>query len=173
LANTATPLTNAQQPTATLVPTLTPLPEIESSQIVPTESPPLAAVIENTPQSLIEEVDQTVEENPLPTAEPSAAAPPVAVAVAPRVESVRIEGAATGGTQKIAPSTVEPTAPLQVIGAGVVPTLAAEPYDSNITVQDEIGILNSDTFSYLVFVLIVAGLAGLMGFVSLRRRRRA
>jgi LPXTG-motif cell wall-anchored protein len=83
------------------------------------------------------------------------------------------ERAATpsANTQRKAGPTAEPTPPLQVVGADVVPTFDADAGEPAAGDGGNGLLLSVETASYLVFLLIIAGLLGLTGFVSLRRRR--
>ena len=74
-------------------------------------------------------------------------------------------------TQMITAPKAEPTAPLKVIGEGVVPTVGADLEEPDIIDQDSSSIVGSDSLPYLVFLIIVAGLGGLLWFVSFRRKQ--
>ena len=94
---------------------------------------------------------------------------PVAVAAAVEMGQERAVTPSVN-TQKKAGPTAAATAPLQVVGAEVVPTFEVAGGEPNPTDSGDGQLLSAETVPYVAFLLIIAGLLGLTGFVSLRRR---
>jgi hypothetical protein len=119
-------------------------------------------------------VQQKADDGSPPAEEVTQAATLAPVAVAQRISRSRIEEATAvpNVQQKSAPS-LEPTAPLEVIGQRVAPPLEQTSSEPAQAVEPAAGLLAPERLSYVVFALIVVGLSGLLGFVSYRRRRQA
>ena len=96
---------------------------------------------------------------------------PGPVAVVQRAKPGPAETSPSQGAQMIAEPKAEPTAPLTLNGEGIVPSDGAELGEPDITDQDSSSIVGSNSLPYLVFLIIVAGLGGLLWFVSFRRRQ--
>ena len=161
---TMTPVPLPQQTVATTIPTNTPAAAQETVPVVVTAG-------ESTPQIVLEntqEPELTTAVDAVPTRTSVVNSTPAPLAVVQRIKPATIEATPMQNTQQLA----EPTAPLQVIGEGVVPTAGSDLGEPDIADMDA-GTANvPEMLPYLVFLLIVAGLGGLLGFVSLRRRRQ-
>ncbi len=146
------------------------------SPALPQETPlPVAAPVEQQPQvgaGTVPEITETAEATASPAANPTETMAPILAAVVQRAKPDSREPL----PEQIAPNSdlpaVEPTAPLAVIGAGVVPTVGSELHESDRTNQETGSIKGIDYLPYLFFLIIVAGLVGLLLFVSLRRKQR-
>ena len=183
LPNTATS-TPAASPTAAAVvsPTATP----HAAQQAPTATdtavllqettlPPTAPPAEQQPQIAAEtalEITDTPEAVASAAAGPAETAAPVLAAGVQRAKPDARDPLPEQIAQSSDLPTVEPTAPLAVIGAGVVPTAGAEIRESDRAGQESGGLTTADYLPYLFFLIIVAGLGGLLLFVSVRRKQR-
>ena len=179
-ANTPTPSPTAAQ---IVIFTPTPLPRHSEEAAIPAENmvprpetavPASAMVTEQSSQIGTEEgrdmtgipvVIATL------TVVDAATTTPGLVSIVQRAKSGPEETRPSQDAKMIAEPEAEPTAPLTLIGEGFVPTDGAQLGEPDITDQDSSSIVGSDSLPYLVFLIIVAGLAGLLWFVTYRRRQ--
>lgn len=89
------------------------------------------------------------------------------------VRPERSETTPVFSTQKVAKPAAAATKPLPVIGANTVPSKEIDNDQSEMSGDAGSGIDAAEIMPYLGFLGIVVGLAGLLGFINLRRRRRA
>lgn len=108
---------------------------------------------------------------PTSTVVDAAAKTPGPVAVVQRAKPGAAETNLGQDAQMLAEPEAEPTAPLTLIGEGVVPTVGAELGEPDIKDQVSRNLVGSDSLPYLAFLIIVAGLGGLLWFVSFRRKQ--
>lgn len=174
-AHTSTPTAVSAESNAAAGASSTPRP---TEVMVATSSPPAEAVVVQVatrmpqeattqPESLTRIASREVKV----TVQRMASSTPVAVAVAEEIEQDQAATPSVNARKKAGP-TAQPTEPLQVVGADVVPTIEVDSGGSDAGDSRKGGPLNAETISYLVFLLIVAGLLGLTWFVSLRRRHQ-
>ncbi len=163
--------------------TPTPLPRQSEEQTVPVanQTQPqetvasVATELKQSPQTgPAEGLEMT--ETPVSVTAPAVASAatmtPGPVAIVQRAKADAKEPAPNQIAQTVDQPPAEPTMPLTVIGAGVVPLVHADSGPPELSGQNSSDIIGSDSLSYLVFLLIVSGLGGLLLFVSLRRKLR-
>ena len=151
----ATPVENLISPQETAVPAIAMVTE-QSSQIAPEGRQEMT----DTPVAI-----------PTSTVVDAAAKTPGPVAVVQRAKPGAAETNLGQDAQMLAEPEAEPTAPLTLIGEGVVPTVGAELGEPDIKDQVSRNLVGSDSLPYLAFLIIVAGLGGLLWFVSFRRKQ--
>jgi hypothetical protein len=171
--NTATQTPLRQQSTATAVPTVfnTPVPtETMAATLIPAAVPSVLAV-NSTPQDNVAQEEVIVENAAAapPAEEIVSTFTPAPAAAGQQIDPARIEATPGANKRKIAAPAAEPTVQLQVIGEGVVPTTTVA--DQSLGSEESSSIFAPETTPYLAFLLIIAGLTGLLGFVSWRRRQ--
>jgi len=169
--NTAVLSPTAQTPNQTAAATATVQPVT-----LPQETPlPTAAATEEAPQIAAAAV-QELDDSPLATATPvvvqTETMTPAPVAIVQRAKSEPAAITPQDEIQAISEPVVEPTAALQVIGEGIVPAPGFDAAETDITIGESRELVNADVLPYLSFLVIVAGLGGLLALVSLRRRKR-
>ena len=162
--------------------TPTPLPRPSEEAAIPAENlippqetiPAVLTVPEQSSQITIEE-RQDMTGTPVTiatsTVVDAVTTTPGPVAIVQRAKPGAAETNPGQDAQMIGEPKAEPTVPLTLIGEGVVPTVGADLREPDITDQDSSNIVGSDSLPYLVFLIIVAGLGGLLWFVSFRRKQ--
>jgi len=127
------------------------------------------------PNIKFDEVCQTEAIN-TPAPAPSAtntqpAAMPDSVVIVQRAKTAAAETNPGQDTQMIGAPTAAPPFPLTENGESGVHTVGADLGAPDIADQDSRNMVGSDSLPYLIFLVIVAGLVGLLWFVSFRRKQ--
>jgi hypothetical protein len=162
-----TPASLPQQPEETKIPAENLIPPQDSIPVVST-------VPEQSSQTAIEEgqkIAGTADTIATSMVVDALTKTPGPIAVVQRVKPGTAETNPGQDAQMIDDPKAELTVPLTLIDEGAVPTVGANLGEPGIADQNSSNIAGSDLLPYLVFLIIVAVLGSLLGFVSFRRKQ--